>query len=539
MKQINKLFKLSTAIVCAVVGLISCESMLEVDSERIDFPGNQDQNNIYSMIGIFSELEELAVPYVLMGELRADLMETTENADADLQEIYQNNVRSDNPYNVKSDYYSVINQCNYLINNIDTSLVESAEKIYMREYAAAKAIRAWTYMQLTLNYGEAKYIEQPLLNVSDADADFPVYTMEDLIPVLISDLEAYPAVEHPESIDLGADVKSEMLYFPIALLLGDLYMWSGHYELAMNYYYIHIYNNRISVPSYSNKWEVENGEFTEYSFTSWRDIFDLGGDYQITSLAYSLESGKVDVLDQLFTVDVALYASPVAIDNWESQAYYGDENLVKLGDLRGERSSYYSEEIVDLYPSIDEPFISKFINMQTEDEDATAIAVNRMTLLYLRYAECVNRSGRPNFALAMLKHGVDEDIFEADTIIPHHELYFDPSDSTSEIIYYLDFSFLTNQTAIHDHGCGESEYNTDLTIPALPTLQDSIEFVEDLIVKELALETAFEGNRFHDLMRVAKRRNDTDYLASRVGAKYDDGGAMREQLKSEANWYLK
>lgn len=537
MKQINKLFKLSTAIVCAVLGLISCESMLEVDSERIDFPGNQSQNNIYSMIGIFSELEELAVPYVLMGELRADLMELTDNADVDLQEIYQNKVSSDNPYNVKTDYYSVINQCNYLINNIDTSLVESAEKIYMREYAAAKAIRAWTYMQLTLNYGTAKYIEQPLLNISEADGDFPIYTIEELVPVLIADLESYVEIQLPESISLGEDIKSDMLYFPIACLLGDLHMWAGSYEMSLAYYYSYMANNNTIVPTNTNRRGVDNGEFTESTFSSWHiNLFDIGDKTHITTIAQSLETGKVDVLNNLYAVDYALYPSPVAINNWESQAYFGDENLMMLGDLRGDRASYYSPEMADMYLDIDEAQISKFDDMRSLK--TTAVAVNRITLLYLRYAECVNRSGRPNFALAMLKYGVDEMVFEADTLIPRNEIYYDPTDSTSTIIPYLDFSILFEQIAIHNHGCGKSEYNTDLVIPALPSLQDSMAFVEDLIVMELALETAFEGNRFHDLMRVAKRRGNTDYLAERVGAKYDDGGVMREQLKSEANWYL-
>jgi hypothetical protein len=57
---------------------------------------------------------------------------------------------------------------------------------------------------------------------------------------------------------------------------------------------------------------------------------------------------------------------------------------------------------------------------------------------------------------------------------------------------------------------------------------------------ERAREMAFEGERFYDLMRVAKRRNDPAYLASKVSAKYPEG--QREQiynfLLSEENWYI-
>lgn len=62
--------------------------------------------------------------------------------------------------------------------------------------------------------------------------------------------------------------------------------------------------------------------------------------------------------------------------------------------------------------------------------------------------------------------------------------------------------------------------------------------VEDLIIDECALEMAFEGNRFFDLMRVARRRG-TDYLASRVAKRNGtEDAAMRAFLQNEKHWYL-
>jgi hypothetical protein len=66
------------------------------------------------------------------------------------------------------------------------------------------------------------------------------------------------------------------------------------------------------------------------------------------------------------------------------------------------------------------------------------------------------------------------------------------------------------------------------------------ELLEDKIIEEKARELAFEGERFYDLMRVAKRRNDPAFLAERVSAKYPSG--QREQiynlLMDERNWYI-
>jgi hypothetical protein len=56
----------------------------------------------------------------------------------------------------------------------------------------------------------------------------------------------------------------------------------------------------------------------------------------------------------------------------------------------------------------------------------------------------------------------------------------------------------------------------------------------------MAMELAFEGNRFHDLMRIAIRRGDYAYLADRVAAKYEasEQAAMHDKLMSQDNWFI-
>jgi len=80
--------------------------------------------------------------------------------------------------------------------------------------------------------------------------------------------------------------------------------------------------------------------------------------------------------------------------------------------------------------------------------------------------------------------------------------------------------------------------------------EDRIEYIEDLIINERALELAFEGKRWFDLVRIAQRRMITrgdaigeKYLADKVAAKFGAPGIgqyndIHDKLMNPANWYL-
>ena len=100
---------------------------------------------------------------------------------------------------------------------------------------------------------------------------------------------------------------------------------------------------------------------------------------------------------------------------------------------------------------------------------------------------------------------------------------------------------------VHARGSGDVEYNDDYCVPQptskLASYEDTVNYqiplVEQMIIDECALEFAYEGKRFYDLMRIALRRNDPAYLADAVAkrnGKIDD--ALREKLMDKRNWFL-
>jgi len=100
--------------------------------------------------------------------------------------------------------------------------------------------------------------------------------------------------------------------------------------------------------------------------------------------------------------------------------------------------------------------------------------------------------------------------------------------STNNIIYQMDPN--TNKVL------GYVDYSNNLLKKQT--------YLEEQIMDEKARELAFEGERFYDLMRIAKRRKtylpNDDYLAKKVSAKYPSGQsqAMYNYLLNEKNWYI-
>ncbi len=69
--------------------------------------------------------------------------------------------------------------------------------------------------------------------------------------------------------------------------------------------------------------------------------------------------------------------------------------------------------------------------------------------------------------------------------------------------------------------------------------ENVINAVEDLIVDEMGLELSFEGTRFTDLSRIAKRRGESDYLAKRVAKRSGkEDATLRTWLQNTSHWYL-
>ncbi len=555
----------------------SCSDFLYDDSDIVTYADKNhltsDADTLWSVAGIMNKLQVVADRTILLGELRGDLVSVTPYADADIRDVASFNIGTDNRYNDIADYYAIVNNCNYFLANADTALRNSRnETIFMKEYAAVKAYRAWTYLQLATIYGRVPLITEPILTKEQGEKDYKECDIQEICRYFAADIAPYADMEMP---GYGAirNTDSRLFYFPIYILLGDLHLWAGNYrEAAENYYkYITTRNGKNSsypLSTASVRFSPNDSHWMqtvdEWSYIAFQTENSNGNAELITMIpGDSIPSeGNYSQLRNLFnTTEQNEYRESIVpsqslylLSAAQKYCHYssGGEYVIAPAGLPENRSGDLRLQAV--FTQVDNANImlngKRVTNYVTNAKYTTRnVHIYRRAMVYLRMAEALNRAGFPRFAFQILKCGVNNSVMESE-VIPYY-----PADEAwlrtfnfPDNMYFLETTAgqtTENTMGLHSRGCGYSAANTTYEMPTDDALsgdallQYQIEKVEDLIIDEEALEFAFEGHRFYDLMRVSVHRSDPAYLASRVARRNGTvDAALLQKLSSMDNWYL-
>jgi len=570
----NYLFNILKVLLFA--GLLStvtsCEDMLSTSSTRyMEADDNlllSPNDTVYSVVGILNRMQKIADKYVLMGELRGDLLDVTNFTRNEIRDLNNHSIdASTSSYATTHEFYSVINNCNYFLSRVDTTIMVRGINAFVREAHAVKAIRAWTYLQLGLNFGKARYFTKPILSVTDLKNNYPDLELRQLVDTLIAEVQTINPSSLPGLPGYGNinDVSSRYLFINPRILLGDLYLWrasftqqTADYEQAAFYYSLMLSENKLTTGTHAVSWTSDT--YRNYSNT-WTNIFEAATNnselVSILKLANTTYNGTVSEL-ALLSEKKELAPSKVLEQLTEDQVYCYRESptLIKYtpGDLRL-RASLSNK----LIPNATGGFTIDDSHKLITKYNFQIIMVYRKALVYLRYAEAVNRAGKPSLAFGVLKHGLSALTLRNPASFSQQEL----ADAKPYVTVFTDDAFNEN-LGIHSRGSGHSASNASFVIPdytRFVTLKDiagndsivkstdpldlaaaksdSITFVENTITDELALETAMEGNRFHDLMRISFHRNDPAYLANKVAKKHADNYTFYfTKLSDTKNWFI-
>ena len=565
------------------VGLTtSCEDMFNIESNRVVYEYNHDlgssADSVYTTTGILQCVRQIADRYVILGEVRGDLVDVNDLTKTSLRNLAEFNFEDENEYLNIRDYYAVINNCNYALAKMDTTLAHNNERVMIDEYAAILGIRAWTYMQMGINYGEVPYFTEPITTVADAEKDFPKYDIKGLAAELIPQLIPYVDYDLPVFTSNG-----KRDYPVLQLVLADLYLWSGDYASAWATYWDYmtthedfsyaygdtgneeIFRGYMSIhagavkpsafisssiaTSITAAWDQyllqgkgSNG-YENLSFITMEATSAMGTVSEVAGLFYSLDNTHPLNPSAYYKEICASQAYiKASVDNETNEKTGGySVNVMAGGD---QRRKFYTSTVSVNGEQSSEVFdkFSYITAAAGEIEFYTPhINIYRRAIVYLRAAEALNALAKEqgSDSLAVMSFNLLKDAYK---------VFFPQGHVLEED---LQEAFI----GVHARGCGDVYLDTTNYVlnpdvialrlynnPEQPVnFNDTIDYIDELIIDELAMEATLEGNRFGDLIRFAERRGEPEFLAKRVasrkGKEHIDND-LYNMLLDKTNWYL-
>ena len=578
---------LSISSVVLSLSIISCSKTFDIQPKSV-ISSEQMYRNVYdadaAVIGIYGKFLSVVDRYVILNELRSDLADVTLNADQYLKQLSTHSVTVDNPYADPRPFYEVILNCNDALKNFD--LMRTAHKMnedqYKQRYSDIGALRSWLFLQMGIQYGKIPYVTDPIENINDLnnEANYPRIEFDQLLDNLIQFMESLPyKMVYPTGSTLLTTVdtyNTEKIFINKNCLLGDLYLWKGLWTKAATAYREAV---RVGgIPYQTNPASEQTYEYymLGYSYNTggnWANIFrqPFGERYSNYEIMWNIPFDKnfnpKNPFIDLFSTSGSYLIRPsdLAINTWNLQMR--NDNGILPGtptDIRGNGISY---RMVGGQPEINK--YTYYYNPSLPFETVGKVILYRAANLFLRFAEAANHDGRDRIAYSFLNNGIQANFDNApgsgtarDVTLIQQTRIGDPITGQLESAPYNfdarmgDYPNYRNGwyrnigvrgRASDRNAAVDSTRSFDMSVrPRIVTNRDNLtNDMDDLLIAESGMETAFEGNRWGDLIRMAIRRQATDpnYLANKIGAKFDaahsaDAAAVRAKLADKSNWYL-
>jgi len=527
----------------------SCKDLYVTDPDTIintkDYIAVEDE--MYKgYLGILTKMQQAGDHAIFLTDTRGDFFETTQNTPTELEQIYNYENTTGNPYANPTCYYAIIIACNDYIhkmseyrNKVGKSMDEKADLNFNRLISSTLRIKVWSYLTLGRIYGKAVWFDDPLEELKDLD-NTKVFTWMNDMPAVVdkclnlldNGIVLYNDSIIPANLDMdwGGWIDSETnsteynhwkYITPNWLLLRcELLSWRGSKEdyawmrdeiLA----YLFEAHNTISNFKYACNIPV-----TEYYYQIfWTERYQ---EFQaVTSIMYDYENNQTNRLVKYFcpTFPGEYYLRPsnYAMSKYGENDSRGFTQKINMNVIGGDtcftkyyyyRGSYIRQNIIEIQP---------------------AIPIYRGHDFHFLLAEAENHLGNWEQAEAILNQGILNKF--PNKLLPptwnsNYSTWFSPSGG------YGDVGIVGCVRGVDHKLPFPTDRNYNLSE------EERIKTYDLALLDEALLEYCGEGKSYSMMVRMAEKYHDPSIVSNRVCPKYPAGkqAQIRSAIESGGYW---
>ncbi|MBR5804058.1 MAG: RagB/SusD family nutrient uptake outer membrane protein [Bacteroidaceae bacterium] len=532
-------------IVCSLfiaMGLTGCEDFFDT------LPMNEvvlenfwtDKNDVTSVVNSCYEsleTEDCLVRMGIWGELRSDNLKEGSNPSDDIRQILKENILPSNPMCNWLIFYQTINRCNTVC--YYAPHVQAIDPNYTLEemranIAEASAIRALCYFYLIRTFRDVPYTTQPSIDDSQPYV-LPATPFNDVLDSLITDLESVKdyAVRRYYLDDSSNAYQNSSRITRVAIwaILADLYLWRGDWDNCIKYCDLVLDFKR---QQYEDRLEREGTVNDIALFGDIPMILEKPSSSMNYGHSYNAIFGKGNSFESLF--ELYFESNQPRLNEWVGK-YYGGHNNNQVGHLSA--PEFLRQDVaIDknlLFDKLDGRSYSSvtMINQSYYPRKYyySEVSFNTQSVTSetsLGFKSTLRGQKNANWIFYRLSDAI---LMKAEALIQRGNV------DTLGVAVDFQHAFLLINT-VNKRAINALNTRAADTLKMADYVNTKVD-MENLLLDERQREFLFEGKRWFDLVRFARRDNNNIRLSNLVIRKYTNNmNAIKIKLANPDRIYF-